>query len=90
MKKKLQLAIDTLTPQEALTLVEQVHPYIDLIEAGTPFTKRFGLEVLAHFRQVAPDNLLVANMKVMDAGAYEVANREEIILTSGNRIVSTR
>ena len=73
METKLQLAIDTLTPQGALILVEQVSPYIDIIEAGTPFIKRFGLEVLARFRQVAPDKLLVADMKMMDAGAYEAA-----------------
>ena len=73
MVTKLQLAIDTLTPQEALLLVEQVRPYVDLIEAGTPFIKRFGLGVLARFRQVAPDKLLVADMKTMDAGAYEAA-----------------
>jgi 3-keto-L-gulonate-6-phosphate decarboxylase len=63
METKLQLAIDTLTPQGALLLVEQVNPYIDIIEAGTPFIKRFGLEVLTRFRQVAPDKLLVADTR---------------------------
>jgi 3-hexulose-6-phosphate synthase len=69
----LQLAIDTLTPSEAVALVEKVHPYIDLIEAGTPFIKRFGLDALKLFRQVAPGKLIVADMKAMDAGAYEAA-----------------
>ncbi|HEY0754409.1 MAG TPA: 3-hexulose-6-phosphate synthase [Ktedonobacteraceae bacterium] len=73
MRAQLQLAIDTLTPREALTLIEQVSASIDLIEAGTPFLKRFGLGVLAQFHQVAPEKLLVADMKCMDAGAYEAA-----------------
>src|SRR5258708_39120051 len=69
----LQLAIDTLTLSEAVALVEKVHPYIDLIEAGTPFIKRFGLDALKLFRQVAPGKLIVADMKPMDAGADEAA-----------------
>ena len=71
MKIGLQLAIDTLTPSEAVALVERVHPFIDLIEAGTPFIKRFGLDVLDLLRRVAPDKLIVADLKAMDAGAYE-------------------
>src|SRR5260221_3088874 len=69
----IQLAIDTLTLSEAVALVEKVHPYIDLIEAGTPFIKRFGLDALKLFRQIAPGKLIVADMKAMDAGAYEAA-----------------
>src|SRR5207248_6037437 len=69
----LQLAIDTLTPREAVALVERVHPSIDLIEAGTPFIKRFGLDVLDLFRQAAPNKLIVADLKAMDAGAYEAS-----------------
>src|SRR5260221_12576789 len=69
----LQLAIDTLTPSEAVALGEKVHPYIDLIEAGTPFIKRFGLDALKLFSQVAPGKLIVANIKARDAGAYEAA-----------------
>lgn len=69
----LQLAIDTLTPHEAVALVEKVHPSIDLIEAGTPFLKRFGLGVLNLLRQAAPNKFIVADMKTMDAGAYEAS-----------------
>jgi 3-hexulose-6-phosphate synthase len=67
----LQLAIDTLTPREAVALLERVQPSIDLIEAGTPFIKRFGLDVLDLLRKTAPNKLIVADMKTMDAGAYE-------------------
>ncbi|HEX6480025.1 MAG TPA: 3-hexulose-6-phosphate synthase [Ktedonobacteraceae bacterium] len=73
MTTGLQLAIDTLTPREAVALVERVHPSIDLIEAGTPFIKRFGLGVLDLFRRVAPNKLIVADLKAMDAGAYEAS-----------------
>ncbi len=80
----LQLALDTLTPSQAVALLEKVHPYINLIEAGTPFIKRFGLDVLKLFRQVAPGKLIVADMKAMDAGAYEA----EIAFEAGADIMT--
>jgi len=71
MVAKLQFAIDINTPEEALALVKKVSPSIDIIEAGTPFIKRFGLGILNQIRQVAPDKKIVADMKAMDAGAFE-------------------
>jgi 3-hexulose-6-phosphate synthase len=71
VRSKIQLAIDTITPDQAVALIEKVAPYIDIIEAGTPFIKLHGLGVLKRFRQAAPEKLIVADMKAMDAGAYE-------------------
>ena len=34
---KLQLAIDELTLTEALEVLKDIHPYIDIVEVGTPF-----------------------------------------------------
>lgn len=73
MEAKIQLAIDTITPDQAVALIEKTAPYIDLIEAGTPFIKLHGLGILKRFRQAAPGKLIVADMKAMDAGAYEAA-----------------
>jgi hypothetical protein len=48
---QLQLALDH---PAALAFVACVAPEVDLIEAGTPLLKRFGLSVLASLRELAP------------------------------------
>ena len=73
MKPKLQVAIDTLSPSEAVDLVTQIQWCLDVVEAGTPFIKRYGLDALERFRQFQPGKMLVADMKTMDAGFYEAA-----------------
>jgi 3-keto-L-gulonate-6-phosphate decarboxylase len=46
MNPKLQVAIDTLSPSEAVDLVAQIQSFVDVVEAGTPFLKRYGLAAL--------------------------------------------
>lgn len=65
---QLQLALDH---PAALACVAHVAPEVDLIEAGTPLIKRFGLSVLASLRELAPRPTLVADAKIADGGAGE-------------------
>lgn len=68
---RLQLAID-LTPMADFERdIVPLLPAIDVIEAGTPLIKRFGLDALRRLRSLAPNHLLVADMKAMDAGGLE-------------------
>jgi 3-hexulose-6-phosphate synthase len=68
---KLQLAVD-LVPLEALArVITPLLPLIDVVEAGTPLIKRHGMDSVRSLRSLAPDHLLVADMKTMDAGALE-------------------
>ena len=43
---KLQLALDDITLEDALSLVRTVRDYIDIIEIGTPFVIEYGMEAV--------------------------------------------
>ena len=68
-----QLALDTLTLSDALALAALVRDAIDIVEAGTPLIKRYGLNAVTQLRAASPGKLIVADMKAMDAGALEAA-----------------
>lgn len=68
---QLQLALDLFSMEEALKLTEQVKDYVDIIEIGTPFLMESGLEAVRRFRDRFPEKKLLADTKIMDAGALE-------------------
>lgn len=68
---KLQIALDDLTLEEAVVLVEKVQDYIDIIEIGTPFVYEYGMEAVRTMKAKFPDKEILADMKIMDAGYYE-------------------
>ena len=68
---KLQLAIDLVPLDDLERVVRPLLPMIEVVEAGTPLIKRHGLDAARLLRTIAPDHLLVADMKTMDAGALE-------------------
>ena len=43
---KLQRALDDVTLEEALALVDRVKKYIDIIEIGTPLVYEYGISLL--------------------------------------------
>ncbi len=70
---RLQLALDALTLSDALALAALVRDAVDIVEAGTPLIKRYGLDAVTQLRAASPGKLIVADMKAMDAGALEAA-----------------
>lgn len=68
---RLQLALDTLTLDAALALADRVRDVVDIVEAGTPLIKRYGIDAVTRLRAAAPGKLIVADMKTMDAGVLE-------------------
>jgi 3-hexulose-6-phosphate synthase len=68
---KLQVSIDLLSIDQAMNLLKEVAPYVDVIEAGTPLIKQEGLKVVETFKKNFPDKLIFADMKTMDAGELE-------------------
>ncbi|MFP3155646.1 3-hexulose-6-phosphate synthase [Lachnospiraceae bacterium ZAX-1] len=68
---KLQLAIDDLNYMDALKLMQQIQPYVDIIELGSPFIMEYGMEAVRNFRKQFPNNEILADLKIMDAGYYE-------------------
>jgi len=68
---KLQIALDTLTLDESLELLEEIVKQIDIIEIGTPFIIEEGLLPVRVFKAKYPDVTVLADVKIMDAGYYE-------------------
>ncbi|TFD22579.1 3-hexulose-6-phosphate synthase [Cryobacterium sp. TMS1-13-1] len=68
---KLQVAMDVLTTEAALTLAAQVAPHVDIIELGTPLIKAEGLRAVTAIKNAHPDKIVFADLKTMDAGELE-------------------
>ncbi|AVR05785.1 3-hexulose-6-phosphate synthase [Pluralibacter gergoviae] len=81
---KLQVALDLLSTDAAVNLLNDIAPYVDIIEVGTPLIKIEGLSVLREIKSRWPDKFLFADLKTMDAGALEA----ELALNAGADAVS--
>ncbi len=67
---KLQLALDG-TLDQSLAVLRGVRPYIDIAEIGTPLILQEGMAAVRRVRQSYPDLILLADLKIMDAGKEE-------------------
>jgi 3-hexulose-6-phosphate synthase/6-phospho-3-hexuloisomerase len=69
----LQLALDFLDLPRALAVAEEaVRGGVDWLEAGTPLIKSEGLEAVRELKRRFPDRTIVADLKTMDAGRFEM------------------
>ena len=68
---KLQAALDTLTLDECVTLLEQTQGFVDVAEVGTSFIIEQGMVPVRTFKEKFPDIEVLADAKIMDAGKYE-------------------
>jgi len=81
----LQVALDFENLSRALAAAtEAVEGGADWIEAGTPLIKSEGLDAVRALKKAFPDRRIVADMKVMDTGAFEV----EIAAKAGANVVT--
>ena len=70
---KLQLALDFSDLGSALAVAKKAAPYVDWIEAGTPLIKSVGLHSVRELKKRFPKHKIVADMKTMDTGVFEVS-----------------
>ena len=68
---KLQLALDDITLENAVKLVNEVQDYIDIIEIGTPMVIEYGMNIVRTMKEHFPEKEILADLKIMDAGYYE-------------------
>ncbi|SDC16746.1 3-hexulose-6-phosphate synthase [Paenibacillus sp. UNCCL117] len=68
---KLQLALDRLTRQQCVEIVEEVKDLIDIIEIGTGVIKQYGVGLISDMKERYGDKLILADMKTCDAGRHE-------------------
>jgi 3-hexulose-6-phosphate synthase/6-phospho-3-hexuloisomerase len=81
----LQVALDFMHLKRALQVArEAVEGGADWIEAGTPLIKSEGVEAVRALRKAFPGRTVVADLKVMDTGAFEV----EIAAKAGADVVT--
>lgn len=69
-RPRLQVAIDTQTAAEAVELAGRLQEAADLIEAGTPLIKRYGIGIVERLR-AASGLPVVADLKIVDGGPFE-------------------
>lgn len=69
----LQVALDNFSLSDALESTRLLAPEVDVIEAGTLLCLATGSESLKNLRTLYPDNTIVADLKIVDAGG-ELAN----------------
>ncbi|MFB5191969.1 3-hexulose-6-phosphate synthase [Alicyclobacillus fastidiosus] len=74
---KLQLALDLVDIPEGIALVKEVEEYIDIVEIGTPIVINEGLHAVKAMKDAFPNLEVLADLKVMDAGGYEVMKASE-------------
>lgn len=74
---KLQLALDLVNIPEAKEVVKEVQEYIDIVEIGTPVVINEGLRAVKEIKEAFPNLDVLADLKIMDAGAYEVLKASE-------------
>lgn len=72
-KPVLQLALDFVDLERALKVAEEaVAGGADWLEVGTPLIKSEGLDAVRAVKEKFPDQIIVADMKTIDAGRVEV------------------
>jgi 3-hexulose-6-phosphate synthase len=69
----IQMALDSLDFDATLALAEQVAPFVDIFEVGTPCIKFNGLKIVEALRAKFPEHKILVDLKTMDAGEYEAA-----------------
>ncbi len=74
---ELQLALDLVNIPEAKELIKEVENQIDIVEIGTPIIKIEGLKAVKEIKDTFPNLQVLADLKTMDAAAYEVLKASE-------------
>ncbi len=85
MQPVLQVALDLMHLKRAIEIGKEAEKGgADWIEAGTPLIKSEGVDALRELKKAFPDRIVVADMKTMDVGGFEV----EIATKAGADIVT--
>lgn len=68
---KLQLALDRLTWDECIDVLNRTERSVDIIEVGTGVIKEYGMAIVREIRKRFPSHHIMADMKTCDAGGHE-------------------
>ena len=70
---KLQLALDQIDLNACCALLDQIADLIDIAEIGTPLIMQEGAAAIRRVKGDFPQLEVLADLKIMDAGAHEAA-----------------
>lgn len=62
------MAVDLFDLKSTLKLLQQVGEYIDIVELGTPLLISEGLSIIPIIKELYPDKIIFADLKIMDGG----------------------
>lgn len=68
---KIQLAVDRVTIDKAIEIINDSIEYVDVVEIGTSLIKDFGLESVKRIREKFSDLTILADIKTVDEAEYE-------------------
>lgn len=71
MQARLQVALDAITLNGALNLIEKIQDDVDIVEVGTPLMMHYGMNVVEKLVQNFSKLPVLCDAKIMDAGNYE-------------------
>lgn len=71
---KLQLALDMIGLDEAMSILSDLQHVIDIVEVGTPWIIRDGLHPVTKIKERIEGMSVLADLKIMDAGKHEAAD----------------
>lgn len=69
---ELQVALDCRDLEEALAVMEEIYPYVDIAELGTPLMYNEGCRAVREMKRVFSSVKVLADMKLLDGG-YDIA-----------------
>lgn len=58
----------------AKKLVSEAGDSLDIVEVGTPFVLEYGLSAVRELKAAFPEKMILADLKIADAGYYEAAS----------------
>jgi len=80
----LQIALDFVSLEEALRLIERTSRYADIFEVGTPLLLREGRNAVSTIHEAFPEVHLLADAKIVDGGYGEA----KMLFDAGAEIVT--
>lgn len=66
---KLQITLDILELDEALSYLEEVASYADIVEVGTPLSLMYGIRAVQEIKERYPELLVLDDIKLCDGGS---------------------
>lgn len=70
---ELQIALDTFDPDSAVSLIDDISRSVGIVEIGTPMILSYGMVPVRMMVQKHPEQIVLADTKIMDAGEFEAS-----------------